>query len=195
MDENVLTLEKLNADRITRLEAKVDRILEFVSNKKNGGDWRMITVIVAVVIAASGLLGQNIVFLAEQMSAEKVVSADHRNSHGHTGLLVVKKQVESLEDTRKLSDAKLMTEIKLVKSIGDQRNEMLGEKMALSLAAIDRLLNQRMDSIDKDIRQVDTKIQLEVRAAENHAKEMIKGLDEKLQIEFGNDGKTQLPRA
>lgn len=81
-EREVLTLEKINAERINsvekrlaQLDDKIERILVIIS-KKNGTDWRAIGLVVTVVALIGGLLGQ-------QIGYNTMTIHDHKILDGH----------------------------------------------------------------------------------------------------------------
>lgn len=144
-DENGLSLEKLNADRITRLEGKVDRVIEMLGSPRNG-DWKMVAVILSMVVAASGLLGQNILFLEKKSSGNTEDLKIHSALYGHPGLMeskakseaalmaldrLIHQELNSIHNKVDELDVKIQQEIVAVREYSKEQTRALDEKLQI----------------------------------------------------------------
>jgi len=139
--DSSLTLEKINARRISDLdermekrlghiETKIDRIADVILSKKGNGvapamDMRAIAVIFTVMGLMLGLLGQNIMFINEK--AEKQLENFDRLFNATA--INLTHRLDAMESS-------LQQEMKLMNDITIERIKSLDEKLQIEMRAV-----------------------------------------------------------
>jgi hypothetical protein len=116
-DAESLALEKLNAERITGLEHRVDRRLEGLEKKidniityfskktGNGFDWKGIAVVITLIFAVGGMLQQQVSFLWSMSNKGYEEMGKQLDTHSITSMretkLLFDKEHEIIKDIQK----------------------------------------------------------------------------------------------